>query len=478
MTRSLVAWGGALCGVLAWGHSPTARAAIAVELVVPSPGPSELEPPPAGEQAVRWALPRGKRQVVKIKAAPRRDALTLGQTRGETALLVSDTNPVRGAGCKQWLRAEPAGYVCAAEVTVRSGWLSSPPAAELATAWQRLRYGVVRAVQTQVRGGAGRFLRALLRRGDGVTVTRTLGQEVQLVGRQRLAAADVQLVTPPQVKPVPIGGLPPGQRVAWAVPPQGESLVPLYLPGQQQPAAYAPRYTVLHYSAQNYSPPSYSGTSYSSPTYTAISYSGHHTGAHAPGGSPAAPRVTVTVPEDAVLQPGLGASEAGPGRTFEIETAHLRRFTPAAPPPEIGPDERWLDISIGDQVATAYVGRTPAFATLVSTGSATRPGSFFIYRKYLTQTMANLSGASSQYDYREVPWAQFFDGRIGLHAVLWHDLLGHPVSHGCINLSPPSAQQLFAFTGPPLPPGWHSVTGAAPDSDPAALRGTRVVVRR
>jgi lipoprotein-anchoring transpeptidase ErfK/SrfK len=456
-----------------------ARAEIAVELVVPDTGASELEPPPAGEQVVRWALPRSSRQVVKIKAAPRRDAMTLGQARGATALLVGGDPPVRGAGCKQWLRAEPAGYVCAAEVTVRTGWLSAPPAAELGTAWQRLRYGVVRAVQTQVRGGAGRFLRALLRRGDGVTVTRTLGQEVLLAGRQRLPAADVQLVTPPQVKPVPLGGLPPGQRVAWAVPPQGESLVPLYLPGQSQPAAYAPRYTVLHYSVQNYS-----STSYSSPTYTAISYSAQHPGAQHPGahptvdGNPAPPRVQVTLPEDTVLQPVLGGGEARPGRTFEIDAAHLRRFTPATPPPEIGPDERWLDISIGDQVATAYVGRTPAFATLVSTGVATRPGSFFIYRKYLTQTMANLSGASSQYDYREVPWAQFFDGRIGLHAVLWHDLLGHPVSHGCINLSPPSAQQLFAFTGPPLPPGWHSVTGAAPDGGPPALRGTRVVVRR
>src|SRR5262249_33137319 len=126
-------------------------------------------------------------------------------------------------------------------------------------------------------------------------------------------------------------------------------------------------------------------------------------------------------------------------------------------------------------------------AALVSTGkdalghNATPPGAFYIYRKYTTQTMANIRGAESQYDFREVPYAQFFNGRIGLHAVLWHDLLGHPVSHGCVNLSPAAAGQFFPSPRPEMPIGWPPVTASAPATKVASslgFRGTRVVVRR
>ena len=92
--------------------------------------------------------------------------------------------------------------------------------------------------------------------------------------------------------------------------------------------------------------------------------------------------------------------------------------------------------------------------------------------------MANLAGAASQYDFREVPHAQFFNGRIGLHAVLWHDNLGHAVSHGCVNLSPSAAAQFFAFTSPDLPAGWHTITTPAYHSSTATGRGTRVIVRK
>lgn len=466
MTKSLVSWGGALLITgAAWGHALPARAAIAVEMFVPRPDPrvrDDIEPPPAGERLVFWAQPRTTRIVVKIKAAPRRDSVTLGEARGRTALVVRGLPPAKGPGCKTWLHAQPAGYVCASELSIKRGWFSAPPAAELATGWQRLRYGVVSAEETKPRGGAGRFLRGVLRKGDGVTVSKTQGKEVILIGRQRVPAAHVQIVNPPQLQPIDVGSVPQGLRVAWAVPAPGEPTIPLYLPGQSAPALLVPRYTVLYYSAQHYS----------SHDYIAQHYSGQNYSNQHPGdGTQAAGigRCQVLLPEDA---------KSPSPRIFEIEPTALRRQVPVTPPPEVGPDERWIDISITDQVATAYSGRSPVFAALVSTGKATRPGSFFIYRKYLTQTMANLSGAQSQYDYREVPWAQFFDGRIGLHAVLWHDQLGYPVSHGCINLSPPSAEQIFSFTGPPLPAGWHVVTGSAPDAAPLPLRGTRVIVRR
>jgi hypothetical protein len=43
-----------------------------------------------------------------------------------------------------------------------------------------------------------------------------------------------------------------------------------------------------------------------------------------------------------------------------------------------------------------------------------------------------------------------------------------------VNLAPLDAKQLFFWTDPPLPQGWHGVI--APKESDAARRGTRVVV--
>ena len=113
------------------------------------------------------------------------------------------------------------------------------------------------------------------------------------------------------------------------------------------------------------------------------------------------------------------------GAQFEVETSQLRRFVPSPPPAGLHPDERWIDIRVGEQVAAAYQGTRPPFAAWFRTGGqGTTPlGSFFIYRKYLTQTMANLAEplSSTTFARCRMPSSSTV---IGSHAVLWHDKLG------------------------------------------------------
>lgn len=52
------------------------------------------------------------------------------------------------------------------------------------------------------------------------------------------------------------------------------------------------------------------------------------------------------------------------------------------------------------------------------------------------------------------------------------------VSHGCVNLSPPAAEQFFSFTSPDLPIGWHTITTPSHRGGPSLPRGTRVIVRK
>lgn len=411
----------------------------------------EPEPPPAGEVAVRWALPKRRDLPVKIHAQPSMGSSVVGEMRGRTAMLIGQPLLATTGLCRSWLSALPMGYVCEQEVQIEPGYLSSPPAQEKSTGWQKLRYGVISALVTRLKGSAGHFLRSVLHRGDGITATAVTEQGVQLIGRSWLPRKDVQLYEPPVAPAVSIDSVPPGLKLGWAVPPVGEEGVPVFLPKSESgPVAYLPRYAVVYVD-------------------DAISSGSGRQAVLLPESSRSALRA-------------LGSSRPAwvAAAQFEVETSQLRRFVPSPPPAGLHPDERWIDIRVGEQVAAAYQGTRPLFAALVSTGGqgTTPPGSFFIYRKYLTQTMANLAGAAEQYDFREVPHAQFFNGRIGLHAVLWHDKLGHAVSHGCVNLSPPAAEQFFAFTSPDLPTGWHTITTPAHHGGTPLARGTRVVVRK
>jgi hypothetical protein len=125
----------------------------------------------------------------------------------------------------------------------------------------------------------------------------------------------------------------------------------------------------------------------------------------------------------------------------------------------------WLEVSVLNQTLIAYVGETPVFATLVSTGKdglgdpetthSTITGTFLIHTKHVTSTMSG-DEADDEFDLRDVPYVQYFHGGYALHAAFWHDGFGTPRSHGCINLSPADARHLFSVTEPAVPLRWHS----------------------
>jgi hypothetical protein len=145
------------------------------------------------------------------------------------------------------------------------------------------------------------------------------------------------------------------------------------------------------------------------------------------------------------------------------------RLTPA--PEGIGQRERWLDVDRRNQTLVAYLGETPLFATLVSTGrgidvgpSATPAGLYRIWVKLTASDMDNLDELTRSavtepqepYGVEAVPFVMFFHNGVGLHATYWHDGFGMPKSHGCVNLSLRDAERLFDFTGPKVPPGWQA----------------------
>jgi hypothetical protein len=168
-----------------------------------------------------------------------------------------------------------------------------------------------------------------------------------------------------------------------------------------------------------------------------------------------------------------GFSEASEG--YFLRDEHITVTKPGPPPPGLKPGEKWIDINLSTQSLVAFEGDKPVFATIVSTGRhddntkrTTRRRAAACIREKVSNTMDDDTG--DIYSIEDVPWVMYFEKGYALHGAFWHSAFGKEHSHGCINMQPIDARQLFRWVGPSLPEGWHAVRGTSDNE------GTRVVV--
>jgi lipoprotein-anchoring transpeptidase ErfK/SrfK len=105
---------------------------------------------------------------------------------------------------------------------------------------------------------------------------------------------------------------------------------------------------------------------------------------------------------------------------------------------------RWVDVDVRSQRASAYQGDKVVKEFVVSTGTAYFPtviGQFHIYRKYQYSDMYGPG-----YYLPSVPFVMYFYEGYALHGVYWHHKFGTPWSRGCVNFTVEDAQWLFDFT--------------------------------
>jgi hypothetical protein len=153
---------------------------------------------------------------------------------------------------------------------------------------------------------------------------------------------------------------------------------------------------------------------------------------------------------------------------------------PGPPPSDLLPGEKWIDVNLSTQSLVAFEGDKPVYATIISSGRhddndpkkdhRTKMGTFRIREKHISATMDDDSASDGPYSIEDVPWIMYFNGSYALHGAFWHSAFGHERSHGCVNMTPHDAKELFGWAGPTLPQGWHGVRATADNP------GTRVIV--
>ncbi|HTE54735.1 MAG TPA: L,D-transpeptidase [Kofleriaceae bacterium] len=145
-----------------------------------------------------------------------------------------------------------------------------------------------------------------------------------------------------------------------------------------------------------------------------------------------------------------------------LRAADVRLAERTAPPPTTEPGERWIDIDLDRQVLVAYEGDLPVYVTMVSSGKKKTPTATGIFRIWIKFAETDMSGQmpdEEAYTVATVPWTQFYAKDLALHTTYWHDKLGLPRSHGCVNLAPIDARFLYYWSAPDVPPGWSMANG-------------------
>ncbi|MCL5004122.1 MAG: L,D-transpeptidase [Patescibacteria group bacterium] len=159
-----------------------------------------------------------------------------------------------------------------------------------------------------------------------------------------------------------------------------------------------------------------------------------------------------------------GKYEASPKEgVFEgIEVDVPKEIAAVKPPPVLGESSapnKHIYVDLTHQMLYAKEGDREVFSFPISSGKwyPTPTGDFRIWIKlrYTRMTGGN-PAIHTYYDLPNVPFTMYFYNDeiskwrgFGLHGAYWHNNFGHPMSHGCINISIPNAEKLYNWADPP-----------------------------
>ncbi len=105
----------------------------------------------------------------------------------------------------------------------------------------------------------------------------------------------------------------------------------------------------------------------------------------------------------------------------------------------------WIEVDLSQQRLTLWLGDEVVGSWLISSGKAATPtviGEGRIYKKYPLQTMTGTINGEYYY-VPNIKWVSYFEGGEAIHGTYWHSNFGHPMSHGCINMTEDAAKIIY-----------------------------------
>ena len=113
---------------------------------------------------------------------------------------------------------------------------------------------------------------------------------------------------------------------------------------------------------------------------------------------------------------------------------------------------KWIEVNLSEQKTYAWEGEQMVNEFLISSGLPGTPtvqGVFRIRVRTRSQTMSGGDrAAGTYYSLPNVEWVQYFYEDYSFHGTYWHNNFGHPMSHGCVNMTNEDAEWLFHWAMP------------------------------
>ncbi len=111
--------------------------------------------------------------------------------------------------------------------------------------------------------------------------------------------------------------------------------------------------------------------------------------------------------------------------------------------------QKRIEVDLTNQRLYAYQGNTLVYNFPISSGTLIHPtvtGTYKPWGKYRYYEMIGGSTANGDYyDLPNVPYVVYFYQGYAIHGTYWHNNFGHPMSHGCVNVSIPNMALLYPW---------------------------------
>ena len=135
------------------------------------------------------------------------------------------------------------------------------------------------------------------------------------------------------------------------------------------------------------------------------------------------------------------------------------------PSPVSAQTSKRIEVNLTTQRLLAYDGQQLVYNFPISSGKSKTPtvtGTFYPWAKLYSDRMVGGSRLDgTYYNLPKVPYVMYFYQGYAIHGTYWHNNFGHPMSHGCVNLSIPNARLLFYWTAKNTP---ITIYGQTPSS--------------
>jgi lipoprotein-anchoring transpeptidase ErfK/SrfK len=118
-------------------------------------------------------------------------------------------------------------------------------------------------------------------------------------------------------------------------------------------------------------------------------------------------------------------------------------------PDSIKKQPKKIDVNLSTQTLSYYYGDYLVGTIKISSGIAQLPtptGTFHVLAKIPVKNYAGRNPNGTHYYLPNTKWNLRFSVRgYYIHGAYWHNNFGHPMSHGCINVSYQDMPQLYEF---------------------------------